>query len=133
MTCDAALVNKANRMLTSTQASTAYTDYNAIAKAILDHDDPGLSVALYDWCHAKMICHLYETGDPTTSLKSFTTGDFSGSRDVGTTVFLTDYQQIIGSFQSDTTYTETAVRRSDAVMPEMQFDQAEVPTYYTEV
>jgi hypothetical protein len=131
MTVDAALVNKANRFLTSTQATTAYTDYNAIAKAILDKDNPGLSTTLYDWCHAQLICHLWAIGDPNAGLKSFTTGDFSGSQDAGSTIWWLAYRQTIEDFQSDSTAdSETTVGRCDAEMPEMRFDQSIVPRYY---
>lgn len=133
MTVDTTLVNKANRSLTSVQAETAYTDYTAIAKARLDQDDPGLSPALYDWCHALMICHLYASGDPVTGLKSFTSGDFSGSQNAGVTIWILEYRQIIDNFQVDEDTAEGDVLRADAKMDAMKLDQAEIPRYYTGV
>ncbi|TRZ79565.1 hypothetical protein D4R86_05725 [bacterium] len=134
ITVTAALVNKANRALTSAEATTAYTDYNAIAKVRLDNDDPGLTTAIYDWCHALLICHIYAAGDPTSGLKSFTTGDFSGTQIVGRTIWMIEYLQIIGEFtdeSSDEKTDENSVGRCDAEMADFKFDQGTIPRYFS--
>jgi len=132
MAVDSTLIQAANRALTSTQASAALASYTAVAKARLDKDDPGLAAALYDWCHALMICHLYAAGDPKTGLKSFTEGDISGSREPGETIWLIEYRQIIEDFQPQEASEMEEVQRCDAVMGDFKLDQVDGPTFYTE-
>ena len=132
MAVDSSLIQAANRVLTSTQASAALTSYTAVAKARLDKDDPSLSPTLYDWCHALMICHLYAAGDPATGRKSFTEGDFSASQDPGETIWLIEYRQIIEDFQPQEAAEVGEVQRCDAVMSDFKLDQVKGPIFYTE-
>jgi hypothetical protein len=133
MTVDATLVNAANRGMTTVQAASALSSFQTIAAAILDKDNPGLTTALYDWCHALMICHLWAGGDEKSGYKSFSTGDFSASQNPGETIWSLQYRQIIADFQEYDVATATDVRRSDSVIEDFKLDQSTDPVIFTDV
>lgn len=115
------------------ETDTTYVALKAVAAARLDNDDPGLPTALYDWCHALMITHM-ALCDNTAGYKSFSTGEFSASQNPGETIFLLEYRQVITDYvpaSSDT--AEYDVTRADADMPDFKLDQADVPTFFSEV
>lgn len=102
-----------------------FTSLSADAKTILDEDDPGLPSALYDRCHALMVCHLYEMRDPQAGLKSFTSGDFQGSKEAGVTTYLLQYRDIIDRYQYSTVtgaIPSDGIERCDVDMGVMALD-----------
>jgi hypothetical protein len=127
MTVTVALVQAANRRLTTAEATAALSTYSAVAQARLNNDDPGLSTTLYDWCHALMVCHLLAASAPEAGLRGHTSGDYSEQRTPGTTTWSLQYRETIARYAaaqavSADTGLEEAVR-SDAVMPGLSLDQ----------
>lgn len=117
------------------ESDTTYTALKAVASARLETDAPeGMNATLYDWCHALMITHL-ALADATAGYKSYSTEGLSISQDPGQTIFLLEYKQIIESqvSTSGTSTEETDYTRADANMPDFHLDQADVPTFYSEV
>ena len=73
-----------------------------IAQCLLEKDNPGLPSDLYDVACALLICHLYESRNPELGLKSYTSGDFSVTREVaGQSVYLAGYYDILDRFTSE--------------------------------
>ncbi len=105
---------------------------SAVAKVLLDQDDPGLGTVLYDHAHVLLIVHLYETGvlgkGTYTSEKI---GDYSYSKAAGESSYILEYRAVIasGSGRSNLEGQE----RADADMEEMHLDQGEVPKYPEDV
>jgi len=104
----------------------------ADAKTILDEDNPGLPADLYDRCHALLICHLYEMRDPQAGLKSFTSGDFQGSKDAGVTTYLLQYRGIIQRYQNKSAATDiptSGIGRCDVDLGVMALDMDDPITF----
>lgn len=133
MAVDAVLVNAANRGMTLAQATTALSTFGTIAAEIVANDISGLSSALSDWCTALMICHLWAGGDEKAGMRSFTTGDFSGSQDPGKTIWMIQYQQILADFRIDNVAEAHDVRRCDSIMDDFKLDQSDDPVIFTDV
>jgi hypothetical protein len=135
MTADSADVMAADRTMSSADASTAVTNYGALATSLVgkDTEDVTLDAGVYDHLEALMICHLWHTSDPAAGVRSFSSGDFSISMVPGESTFMTEYQRILSTF-SDTAseQDDTAVQRADAEMLEMNLDQSDVPSYYSD-
>ena len=106
--------------------------WRATAQEILDRDNPGLSDRLYDHCHALMIAHQWFARDATLGMRSYSTGDFSGSQEPGVTIYLIEYQQILKDFQpQDQEESQMDTTRSDAVMDDFKLDQLDNPKYFS--
>jgi hypothetical protein len=133
MTVNAALVKLVFRPFPLSDGDSDLTLLIAQAKERLDQDDPGLSTTTYERCHALMIAHMYQMADPQMGLRSFNSGDFSGSQDVGVTAQLIEYKQTIEAalvaIQNADIDDATEVTRCDAVMTELQLDGQEVPRF----
>jgi hypothetical protein len=105
------------------------------AKERLDLDNPGLPLTTYERCHSLMVAHMYQIGDPQMGMKSFNSGDFSGSQDAGVTAALLEYNQTIEAAvirlqNAETSSTDMAtVKRCDAEMPDLQLDAQDVPRF----
>jgi hypothetical protein len=135
MTVNAALVRLVYRPFPLLDGDSDLTLLTEQAKERLDQDDPGLTPYAYERCHALMIAHMYQMGDPQMGLRSFSSGDFSGSQDVGMTAQLAEYRETIetaaivaqNALASSADLTE--VRRVDSEMPELQLDAQEVPRF----
>lgn len=109
-----------------------FVHFKTIAMELLDRDNPGLSTTMYDHCHALMMAHLYFARDYKTGMRSFSTGDFSGSQEPGVTIYLIEYQQILKDFQPiDLQETDIETTRCDAVMDEFKLDQSESPSFFS--
>lgn len=132
MTVSAAMVSMVDRGFILTESDATYLQLKAWAKEQLDLENPGLSTATYDRCHALLIAHMYEIGDPTAGYKSYSTAEFSASQEPGQTIWILEYKQIIEAFISVDTSGESSVTRADADMPEFHLDQSSVPSYYLE-
>jgi hypothetical protein len=133
MTVDATDVANADRSLTAAQATAAITAYSTVAQARLDNDNPGLATAVYDHCHALMICHMRAAADPATGLRKVKTDGFEAERETpGTTAFLLEYRKIIEEFQGEEAGEAEDVTRCDASMPDFKLDQGDIPGFYTE-
>jgi hypothetical protein len=117
-----------------TSQDATYVYEAAVAAARLNAINPGLPTALYDHCHALMIAHLHFSTDPVVGMRSFSTGDFSGSQDPGMTVYLRECQQIIADYQISDSQNESVLdtTRCDAVMPDFKIDQSDLPVFYRE-
>ncbi len=113
--------------------TSLFTSLSADAKTILDEDAPdNLPSDLYDRCHALMICHLYEMRDPQAGLKSFTSGDFQGSKEAGVTTYLLQYREIIQRYQNKSTTDDiptSGIGRCDVDMGVMALDNADPITF----
>ncbi len=128
------LVMAANGSLTPEQANAAVIAYGSVAEALLDNDDPGFPFAVYNWCHALLVCHLQASSDPVTSLKGYKSGDYSETRDPGVTTWLLQYRGLIEQFSTGAPGVQDAgVIRSDAAMIDLQLDAADVLFYPDDV
>jgi hypothetical protein len=109
-------------------SKATFARLSAVAKVLLDRDNPGLTADLYDYAHALMICHLYDTGKTGGgALKSESIGSYSYSKDAGASAYLLQYRSIMASYSASQTIE--GQERSDADMGEMHLDQSEVPEY----
>ncbi len=109
---------------------TVFARLSAVAKAILDKEDPGLETALYDHAHALLICHLYESQKMGRgALKSEGIGDYSYSKDAGVTSYLLEYRSVIALGNQSATAALEEQERTDHEMGEMQLDQSAIPKY----
>jgi hypothetical protein len=105
-----------------------FTRLSAVAQAMLDSDNPGLSGDLYDHAHALLICHLFTScKEDRGMLKSESIGGYSYSKDAGTSSYMLQYQAMISS-RSASQILE-GQERADSEMSDMHLDQAEVPDY----
>jgi hypothetical protein len=133
MTVNAASIKRVYRPFPLEDGDTDLTALIADAKERLDQDNPGLSLTAYERCHSLMVAHMYQIGDPQMGLKSFSSGDFSGSQDAGVTAQLIEYQNTLlaagAKIQNDSSGNPDVVERCDAVMSELQLDSAEVPRF----
>jgi len=134
MTVDASAIQAVYRGLSATDAATALTNFQTVAAVKLNRDIEGTDISagdLYDHCHALLIAHYWASSDPTSSLRSYSSGDWSASQDPGRTIWLLQYEQIIGDGQVSDDDT-SAVKRADAEMPEFNLDQNAGPYYFSE-
>ncbi len=107
----------------------ALYDYlSTVAQQTLDADDPGLSSALYDHCHALLICHLYEAREGNLEKVSETIADYRYQKGAGTTTYLIEYQKIIAANRR-VPVPSSGVRRGDVVMPGLQLDANPLPEH----
>lgn len=115
------------------ESDTTYVQLKAVAQARLDLEDPGLPTALYDWCHALLITHM-ALADETAGYASMSTGEFSRSITPGQSIFSLEYSQIIESYSSASTDSDSEedVTRSDSLMEDFKLDQTDIPVYYIE-
>jgi len=136
MTVDAATTNIVGRGLGLAFLDTDadYLYYKGIAEKRVGTNAPDtLEADIKDHCIMLMICHLYASSDPAMGMRSFSSGDFSGSQDAGSTIYLIECNQIYADNQSlETGEVNTSTTRSDAVMTELQLDRAEVPRLFAE-
>ncbi len=134
MTASNALVVAANPAMTEAEASAAISTYGGVAEARLALDDPGLPATLRDWCHALMICHLADAGNPEVGLRQHTSGDYSESRAAGTTTWSIQYHEIIAlagaTLGARAEPVGVGVVRADADMGAVSLDQGGVPAFH---
>ena len=116
MTVSADMVSYVSKgQITLTAGQLTYL--KGIAKDILDSDNPGISAAMYDHCHALLICHLWIAGDPGMGNTSETLGGYSRSGTPAMTTYLLQYQDIIRKKTRKTVTIPsdgTDVKRADA-------------------
>jgi len=134
MAASSDLVAAANPAMTEAEATAAISVYGGVAEARLALDDPGLPATLRDWCHALMICHLADAGNPEVGLRQHTSGDYSESRAAGATTWSIQYHEIIALASSALgARAEPAgagVVRADADMGAVSLDQGGVPVFH---
>lgn len=133
MTVSAVMVAMVDRGFILAESDATYLQLKAWAKEQLDHENPGgLSTVTYDRCHALLIAHMYEVGDPTAGYNSYSTAEFSASQEPGQTIWMLEYKQILEVAISVDSLGESDATRADADMPEFHLDQYSVPSYYLE-
>ena len=134
MAASSNLVAAANPAMTEAEATTAISTYGGVAEARLALDDPGLPATLRDWCHALMICHLADAGNPEVGLKQHTSGDYSESRAAGATTWSIQYHEIIAlagvALGVRAEPAGVGVVRADADMGAVSLDQGGVPAFH---
>ena len=96
---------------------TDFTQYKTWAALELDQIDPGFDTNTYDYCHALLICHYYESSrGSNTQYKSEKIGDYSYTRadsaDPSSTSYYNRFVQVLGQWARDEAYE--AVERDDA-------------------
>ena len=112
--------------------STAlFTLYSSIAKVKLDAEAPGLPTAVYDYCHALLIVHLYEVKRGATNVKSKSFGNASVTKGDDRSNYLAEYEGIIIAYRkaAGVAVLTGGVVRADAVMTEMHLDEGEISNY----
>jgi len=116
------------------EADTTYVLYKTLAEEFVSNDLPeGISASMSAYCTMLMICHMYMGGDPETGMRSFNSGDFSGSQDPGVTTYYLEYQRTINRFQQDSSKAGAEnVTRADASMGDFKLDQNKLPAYFRE-
>lgn len=104
-----------------------------IAKAKLDVEDPGLPTALYDYCHALLIAHLYTVKRGGNNVKSKAFGNASVTKATEMTDQMAEYVSIIESYRLAKGRTAITagegVVRNDSDMTEMHLDGSDIPSY----
>lgn len=131
MAASSDLVVAANPAMTEAEATAAISTYGGVAEARLALDDPGLPATLRDWCHALMICHLADAGNPEVGLRQHTSGDYSESRAAGATTWSIQYHEIIAlALGTRTDPAGAGVVRADADMGAVSLDQGGVPVFH---
>jgi len=107
-----------------------FTRLSAVARAMLDAEDPGLVAALYDHAHALLICHLYDAGkEGKGAIKSESIGFYTYSKDAGATSYLLEYQSLIALGTGSANGKLEEQERTDHEMRDMQLDQGLIPRY----
>jgi hypothetical protein len=131
MTVNAALVRLVFRPFPLQDGDSDLTLLIVQAQERLAADDQGLAPNLRERCHALLVAHMWQMGDPELALKSFSSGDFSGSRDPGMTAQLLEYLDLVSTSQTadDAMLASGVGTRSDAVMSDLQLDGQRVPRY----
>jgi hypothetical protein len=134
MAASSDLVAAANPAMTEAEATAAISTYGDVAEARLALDDPGLPATLRDWCHALMICHLADAGNPEVGLSQHTSGDYSESRAAGATTWSIQYHEIIAlavaAIGARAEPAGAGVVRADADMGAVSLDQGGVPVFH---
>ena len=134
MAASSSLVAAANPAMTEAEATAAISTYGDVAEARLALDDPGLPATLRDWCHALMICHLADAGNPEVGLRQHTSGDYSESRTAGATTWSIQYHEIIAlasaALSARAGPAGAGVVRADADMGAVSLDQGGVPVFH---
>lgn len=134
MAASSDLVAAANPAMTEAEATAAISTYGGVAEARLALDDPGLPATLRDWCHALMICHLADAGNPEVGLRQHTSGDYSESRAAGATTWSIQYHEIIATagtaLGARAEPAGAGVVRADADMGAVSLDQGGVPAFH---
>ena len=134
MTVDAATTNLVGRGLglAFTDSDATYLYLKPLAeRRVTDEAPADMDSVKRDHCIMLMICHMYACSDPAMGMRSFSGGGFSGSQDPGMTIYLQEFMTIVSGSQPSVD-AESSVERSDAVMPELQLDAQEVPTFFSE-
>jgi hypothetical protein len=118
----------------ASEADTTYAYFKKLAEEFVANDLPeGISTSMAAHCTMLMICHMYMGGDPETGMRSFNSGDFSGSQDPGVTTYYLEYQRTIDRFQQDSSKAGAEnVTRADASMGDFKLDQNKLPAYFRE-
>ena len=98
-----ALVSPFTVGASGTFTEEAFTSYKTWAQKRLDRDNPGFDSDTYDYCHALLICDLYENSRGGLGLKSESIGggDYSytkGGDGETKTSYMIQYEQILKSF-----------------------------------
>ena len=116
----------------TSESDATYLYFKTIAESRVAKDLPAsMGTTMKSHCTMLMICHLWMGASPETGMRSFSSGDFSGSQDAGETIYLKEYRQIIDVFQADASASDVnKVTRSDASMGEFKLDQVDLPTYF---
>lgn len=84
--------------------TTLFNFYSPVAKKMLDLMCPTLASEIYDYCHALLICHLYEAkGGDIDKMSMSIAGDFSFTRNLGDTAYLVQCRATIALFQDGST------------------------------
>jgi hypothetical protein len=130
MTITSATIALMSPFAVSDAAGSKFTtaEYNylaAAAKKRLDRESPGLDATEYDHAHALLICHMHEVRLGSTGLKSESIGDYSYTRDAGTTTYLLDYLQIVEGAAAHAGSNEDS-EHVDAEMDGFKLDQSNV-------
>ena len=115
--------------LTVTAETLEY--YSGLALEVLARDDPGLTPATFDRALALLICHFLAAdtqGDLETKSEN-RGGDWSFSKDPGTTTYLVQYRALIAQFAAPDEIADGGVIRSDATMTGLRLTEIDLPTY----
>jgi hypothetical protein len=114
-----------------TLTSPTLTYYEGIAVEVLERDDPGFGSATYDRALALLICHFAAAdlqGDLETKSES-RGGDWSFSKDPGTTTYLIQYRGLLEQFASSYDVPTEGIVRGDATMNGPLLDLIDLPTF----
>ena len=118
MTVTETMITQVSPFVVDTDFSAIdYAQYKTWAALELDQLDPGLDAVVYDYCHALLICHFYESsGGSGAQYKSERIGDYSYTRadagDAASTAYYNRFKQIIA--QWNTEQPTAGVEREDA-------------------
>ena len=112
-------------------STTLYTLYSAIAKVKLDAEAPSLPQAVYDYCHALLIVHLYEVKRGATNVKSKSFGNASLTKGDDRSNYLAEYEGVIAAYRKAAGMAALTggVVRSDATMTKLHLDNGEISNY----
>lgn len=96
---------------------TDYNQYVTWAALELNQLDPGFDTTTYDYCHALLICHFYESSrGASREYKSEKIGDYGYTRadtgDVASSAYYNRFRQILA--QWNTEQATAGVERDDA-------------------
>jgi len=108
-----------------------FTSYKTIGTAILSKDAPtDLDSDVYDYCHALLICHLFESSKGNVGMESEKIGDYSYKKgNPDETTFWTLYKAMINQFTDyagEDSGDYDAVTRADTEMGDLDLDQNDV-------
>lgn len=113
-------------------STTLFTLYSAIAKVKLDAEAPtGMATAVYDYCHALLIVHLYEVKRGATNVKSKSFGNASVTKGDDRSNYLVEYEGILASYRqaAGRAALTGGVTRNDSDMSDLRLDAGDIPDY----
>ena len=116
---------------------SAFDQYKTWAELELKRADPGLDTATYDYCHALLICHIFDISPQSkkTGFKSEKIGDYSYTKademDSGSSSYYRRFQQLLGLWATEQVIAGVEREDADKTFPKKKFklDQGDKATF----
>lgn len=114
-----------------------FDQYKIWAGLELKQSDPGLDGETYDYCHALLICHIFDVSPQSkkNGFKSEKIGDYAytkaDEKDSGSSSYYKRFQQLLGLWATEQPTAGVEREDADETFPKKRFklDQGEMLTF----